>query len=853
LIEAVWSHILANLDGDDKLAALNQEIDVIKDARRGANVVVGPLRALLAGLLAALALAASARAADPAGDWTGVITVGPTATYRLAVHIWKATDGAYAGSYDSFDRGVYGSPLAEIAVARDQLSFAAPSVAGRYAGQWDPVAGRWVGQWTLAGRAFPLSLSRGVFPAAPVVAGLDGEWDGSLFMGAGLNLRLAFHIKTGPHGTLATLDSVDQGAYGASVSSISRQGEHVRLEMKALNAVFDATLADGGQTLVGVFAQAGSNLPLTLKRLPPGAPSPWPAPSKPPPPDAPPADWKPPSDAEIRKLLADRIDVQHEGVGIVVGVIDGTGRRVVAYGRSDPGDPRPLNGDTEFEIGSITKVFTSLVLADMVRGGAVKLDDPAAKYLPAGVKMPERNGAPIRLVDLDTHTSGLPRMPSNFAPKDPANPYADYSVDQLYQFLAGYQLPRDPGAKWEYSNLGMGLLGQLLARRAGMDYEALVKAKVLGPLGMTSTTITLTPEEAGRLAVGHDAHLARTAAWDLPTLDGAGGLRSTANDLLTFLAANLGYADTPLKEDMAFLLTVRRPTGSPNLSQALGWEALSTPAGEIVQHGGGTGGYHTLIAFNPKARAGVVVLTNAETVMGADDIGLHILTGSPVASLAPPSPPPAPRQAITLPPEVLQRYVGRYQLTPKAVVTVTRIGEHLFAQLALQANYEIFPETRTGFFWKVVDAQATFQLGLDGAATGLVLHQNGRDLTAPRIAEAGGPAPASLAPADVSGTWAFTGTIEASGQIVTTAPVCVFQQASGRLTGDCKGPNGVGPATGTVDGRRVSWRWDETADTPSGASGRASFDGTLGSDGVLRGQVTFSGVATPGTFTGQRR
>jgi serine-type D-Ala-D-Ala carboxypeptidase/endopeptidase len=367
----------------------------------------------------------------------------------------------------------------------------------------------------------------------------------------------------------------------------------------------------------------------------------------------------------------------------------------------------------------------------MVRDGEVKLDDPVAKYLPAEVHVPERNGKAITLVDLATHTSGLPRLPLDMAPKDPANPYADYTMDQLYRYLSSYQLIRDPGATWVYSNLGFGLLGDALADRAGTDYQTLVKQRVIDPLGMASTTITLTADQAARMAVGHDANLRPVENWDLPTLAGAGALRSTANDLLTFLAANLDDPAAPLKADMNLVLSVQRPTGTPGLSQALGWEVLSTPAGEIVQHGGGTGGFHTLIAFNRRTREGVVVLTNAETVMGADDIGLHILTGAPVATLPQPAPPPPEHHAITLAQEALQRFVGRYQLAPGAFLIVTRDGDHLFAQLSGQSAFEVFPEGPRDFFWKIVDAQLTFQAGEH--APGLVLHQAGRDMSAPRV------------------------------------------------------------------------------------------------------------------------
>src|SRR5215813_10731341 len=276
-----------------------------------------------------------------------------------------------------------------------------------------------------------------------------------------------------------------------------------------------------------------------------------------------------PSDADIRQILADRIDRDRQSVGIVVGVIDAGGRRVITHGSLEKGDSRPLTGDTIFEVGSVTKVFTSLLLADMVRRGEVALTDPVAKYLPTDVKVPERNGRAITLQDLATHTSGLPRLPTNMMPKDRANPYADYSVAQLYQFLSTYTLPRDIGSRYEYSNLGGGLLGHVLALRAGMDYEALVRSRITGPLGMTSTSVTLSPDQQRRLAVVHNNRLASVPNWHAPTLAGAGALRSKANDMLTFVAANLGATPSPLASAMSAMLTDRRPTGMPGTDVAL--------------------------------------------------------------------------------------------------------------------------------------------------------------------------------------------------------------------------------------------------------------------------------------------
>jgi CubicO group peptidase (beta-lactamase class C family) len=411
---------------------------------------------------------------------------------------------------------------------------------------------------------------------------------------------------------------------------------------------------------------------------------------------------------------------------------------VVVYGTLNQGDARPLNGDTIFEIGSATKVFTSLLLADMVQRGEVALADPVAKYLPAEVKVPERGGRAITLVDLSTHTSGLPTMPTNFNPKDPANPYADYTVDQLYQFLSSYQLTRDIGSKFEYSNLGVGLLGQALARRAGMDYEALVRSRITIPLGMSSTGITLSPEMKARLALGHNDKLVTVPNWDLPALAGAGALRSSANDMLTFLAANLGYVKSPLAPAMAAMLSVRRPTGAPELGEiGLGWLITKPSEDEIVWHNGGTGGYRSYIGYDAKTRVGIVVLSNTFTLAGIDDIGMHLLD-----SHAPLLPAPKEHKEITVDARIFDGYVGQYQLAPNFILTITREGDQLFAQATGQGKAQIYPESEREFFYKVVDAQITFETDAKKRATGLTLHQNGANMPAKRIEGEGASAAA---------------------------------------------------------------------------------------------------------------
>src|ERR1700722_8678275 len=251
-----------------------------------------------------------------------------------------------------------------------------------------------------------------------------------------------------------------------------------------------------------------------------------------------------PMTSDIQTLIDNRVHTAKKAVGIVVGTVDAAGVHIYSSGRtSTVSEAQKPDGDTIFEIGSITKVFTSLILADMIERGEVRADDPVSKYLPGNAEVPSRNGKQITLLNISMQNSGLPRMPDNFKPADPANPYVDYDPPKLMAFLAGYKLTRDPGEKCEYSNLGVGLRGYALAQLAHMSDEELLRQRIFKPLHMDSSTITLSAENKKRLAEGHDAELKPVKNWDLDALAGAGAIRSTANDMLKFLAANMGLTD----------------------------------------------------------------------------------------------------------------------------------------------------------------------------------------------------------------------------------------------------------------------------------------------------------------------
>lgn len=407
-------------------------------------------------------------------------------------------------------------------------------------------------------------------------------------------------------------------------------------------------------------------------------------------------------------------------VGMVVGIIDGPRTAVFGYGRLSPDRPQTPDAHTLFEIGSVTKVFTGVLLADAVQRGEVALHDPLASFLPPGARVPQWEDRGVTLLDLATHTSGLPRLPPNLLPqvaKYPGNPYAHYTVEQMYQALAKIRLNSRPGTKYQYSNFGMGVLGHALARRAGKDYESLVVERICRPLGLNDTRIALSDAQRQRLSPGHDIDGRPLGCWDFPALPGAGALRSTASDLVRWVSANLGQISTPLQPVLDAAQLPRRDIG-PAQKMALGWH-VNTGQG-IHWHNGQTGGYHSYLAFCRKTNTGVVVLSNTAGGIG-DVLGiklLEMLSGEKVE-------PPQVRMPVRLPPDKLDRYVGVYEIMPGFSITVFRQGDRLWAQATNQPRLGIYPASETRFFYRAVEAELEFVIEPNGRIEKLMVHQHG--------------------------------------------------------------------------------------------------------------------------------
>ncbi len=283
----------------------------------------------------------------------------------------------------------------------------------------------------------------------------------------------------------------------------------------------------------------------------------------------------------------------------------------------NPAHPAPT-ADTLFEIGSITKVFTALLLADQVNRGVVSLDTSTEELLPG-------RGAsfPISLQALASHTAGLPRLPlprALWGILYPANPYRGSQPEELYRAIA--TADPEPGT-CQYSNLGPALLGQLLATAAGRPYESLIQTQVLAPLGLTDTHFDLDPEATERLAQGHRENTLPTANWQLDAYAPAGGLKSTVTDMSRFLVAAMA-ADWP---PLALSLQPHSEDCEPNFG--LGWVFTDLEDAPMIMHNGGTGGYYAFLGWLPEAGRGLVLLTNASDAQG-DQVAAALLRGQPL-------------------------------------------------------------------------------------------------------------------------------------------------------------------------------------------------------------------------------
>jgi len=550
--------------------------------------------------------------ADVVGDWSGVLQPSG-GSLRLALHVSTDSAGKLSVTLDSLDQSAMGLKGSNVVLNGNGFSFDIPSVSGTYSGTLGSDGTSISGTWS-QGVPLPLVFTR---QRAAQPKEVVGDWSGAMLAGGG-SLRLTLHVSTDSAGKLSvTLDSLDQHAMGLKGSNAVLKGNSFSFEVPSVSGTYTGTLDDDGKSIRGTWSQ-GVPLPLVFTRhnggpMPTAMPTPTPAPAVPP---VALDHLKPILDRELAPVLEHGLlGKASGGGGLVVGVMDHGQRRIFAYGAAKP--------DSIFEIGSITKTFTGLVLAQMVVQKKVTLDTPIRTLLPAGfVAKPE--GAEITLADLATQHSGLPRMPDNFKPQNPVNPYVDYHAAQLQEFIARHGVAKPADAAFLYSNLGFGLLGYELSLRAGVPYGQLVSTEVIGPLHLSDTGVELSPAQRSRLIQGYDYNFDPIGAWDFDVFAGAGAIKSTAADMLTYLDANLhpdkyaasAAADSPAATLPAAVALDHQVRANVSVNGdtriALAW--FFNPKTGSYSHAGGTGGYTSMASFNPGEDRAIVVLSNRDNM-----------------------------------------------------------------------------------------------------------------------------------------------------------------------------------------------------------------------------------------------
>jgi serine-type D-Ala-D-Ala carboxypeptidase/endopeptidase len=451
------------------------------------------------------------------------------------------------------------------------------------------------------------------------------------------------------------------------------------------------------------------------------------------------------TDDRIKAILTERIDTDRQSVGLAAVLVEGDKVRIVTHGKMGlDSKAEPITADTLFEVGSITKTFTALLLADMVVKGELRLDDPVEKWLPQdakGLKLRDYTGAPIRLVDLATHRSGLPRLPDNMMPfKDSADPYAAYREPDLLTYLKtregvmasdGGKTSKKRDEAFAYSNLGYGLLGYVLGRAANSNYAELLQKRVLTPLGLTSTYLSLPNGERARFGDGHNvdanAKFSSTSHWRFDVLAPCGALIMSARDIGRYGQAASGAIDTPLKA--AFALAQKRYSdGMSQMNpQGLAWILAPLNGRTVFSHDGMTGGFSASLWVDPDRKSAVAVLSN--TSAAVTDIALHLTEPAiPLKNLA------AMRAtAVPVDAKLLTQYVGTYRLGTNFDVTVRTRDGKLFAQATGQGEFELFGKSDTTFFARITPLEIVFEDVKDGKAMRFQITQGGSTRPATRV------------------------------------------------------------------------------------------------------------------------
>ncbi len=400
---------------------------------------------------------------------------------------------------------------------------------------------------------------------------------------------------------------------------------------------------------------------------------------------------------------------------------------VAGYGQLSEDNSKKPNGDTLYQIGSITKVFTGILLADAVVKKEVRLDQPAGDLLPDGIGMPKHADEQILLRDLSTHVSVLPRLPTNLITKNRLDPYKHYSQEMLFDFLNSHELRHPPRTQWEYSNLGAGLLAELLAIKNKTDFSSLLNNSISEPLGLSDTIVQLNEEQEGRLAPPHRSDLEPSICWQFPVFAGAGAAFSSVNDLLRFGRAVLDPPQGSIGKAINLAWEVHQQSlEGEQHTMCLGWQLSSDKTTRY--HSGRVAGYRASLFVSRKHNLVVVVLSNAKKG-GSPELATKLFR----AAIGIDEKPDKIDRPATVPRAVMDRYVGRYKTPKGGIYTVERKGEKLMVRFNEQASYRVFSTSKTEWSYRNYETVLKFDPAPSGPCPSVEIETTSKTFSAERI------------------------------------------------------------------------------------------------------------------------
>jgi len=425
-------------------------------------------------------------------------------------------------------------------------------------------------------------------------------------------------------------------------------------------------------------------------------------------------------DASLADTVRQAVEGDRSDACLAVAIIDkgaDDGDVEQAFVCAVAGDESRIGPSAAFEIGSVTKTMTATLLAALIEEGKASLDDPLADFLPDGAKVPEWQGQPILLRHVVTHSSGLPPLPPGVDPANPMDPYADMKPSEVIEALGRVELDGPPGERPGYSNFAFMLLSQGLENRTGKEFETLLKQALFTPLGMENAYITRRPEEV-EAAAGHWPGEQAVSAWHFHSgMAGVGGVRATLGDMVAWAQAQID-PDTDTLIGRAIALTHESVEVAEPLAEGTGWFIRGEGEGRTLWHEGGTGGFSSLVAFQPASKRAVVVL--ADTALtdsgGLGSLGMHLLDGS--------APLPEPARPAQADEALLDALAGNYRLSGGLAMELTHENGDLYIQAAGQPRFRMGHDSRGDFYPLQFNAQLRPMKQADGRWS-FTWHQGG--------------------------------------------------------------------------------------------------------------------------------